>query len=226
MDAPQHASRFCAIPTTILEQILQETALVNPLGPPADIVPLLQTCRYLHHVLSLNNNRHLYARIFRSMFDYRAASRRFGPRACYSSNLAVQLKKYCSTLRRIRHANLDSDTLNLDLWNAFFMMMENDGRNAAQLEWAGLKPFVDRLVRERLWHGREASHDWPAENTVNALALWLMWFTTDQGTSSLLPSRSFTPRVAPSPPWTHFCHLGPPLAPIAISPHHPSLFIL
>ncbi|THH31032.1 hypothetical protein EUX98_g3171 [Antrodiella citrinella] len=116
------------------------------------------------------------------MFDVRAAGRRFGPRACYSSNLAVQFKKYCTTLKHIRQANLDADSLTLDLWNAFFMMIENDGRNAAQLEWAGLRTFVDKLVRERLWHNRGASHGWPAENTVNALALWLMWFTTDQDT--------------------------------------------
>ncbi|TCD63351.1 hypothetical protein EIP91_005652, partial [Steccherinum ochraceum] len=179
---PRQPSILCAIPTTILESIALEAALLQPLGPPADLVPLLQTCRYIHHALALQHNRHLYAHIFRSMFDWRAASRRFGPRACYSSNLAVQLKKYCTTLRRLKHADPDSEHLNLDLWNAFLMMIENDGRNAAQLEWAGLTAFVDRLVRERLWRGREDFHGWPAENTTNALALWLMWFTTDQAT--------------------------------------------
>ncbi|KAH8094756.1 hypothetical protein BXZ70DRAFT_947440 [Cristinia sonorae] len=176
----QHSSILCSIPTTILELIALETALLDPLGPPADLIPLLQTCQYINHVLSFKRSRHLYALIFRNMFDYRAANRRFGPRACYSSNLAVQLKTYCRTLKHIRRADMDAESLDLDLWNAFFMMSENDGRNAIQLQWAGLKDFVDRLVRERLWHDRATSHNWPQESTKNALALWLMWFTTDQ----------------------------------------------
>ncbi len=73
-------------------------------------------------------------------------------------------------------------------------MMENDGRNAAQLmEWAGLKLFVDRFVRTRLLDG--ATNGWPRENIINSLAVWLLYATTDEGVFlpyTLLPSRLLT----------------------------------
>ncbi|KAI0095185.1 hypothetical protein BDY19DRAFT_902185 [Irpex rosettiformis] len=62
-------------------------------------------------------------------------------------------------------------------------MVENDGKNEAHLlEWADLKSFADRVVRERLWEGRERCNGWPEESNMNALALWLMWLTTDEDT--------------------------------------------
>lgn len=71
------------------------------------------------------------------------------------------------------------------LWAAFLMMVESDGKNEAQLlEWAGLKTFADRFVRERLWEGRDNYNGWPAESVTNSLALWLMWLTTDEGAFS------------------------------------------
>lgn len=62
---------------------------------------------------------------------------------------------------------------------AFIMMTENDGRNERQLAAAGLADYVERFVLERLWEGKDSTNQWPAESTINALALWLMWFTTD-----------------------------------------------
>ena len=59
---------------------------------------------------------------------------------------------------------------------------ENDGRNERQLAAAGLADYVEHFVLERLWEAREPTNQWPAETTINALALWLMWFTTDFGT--------------------------------------------
>jgi len=62
------------------------------------------------------------------------------------------------------------------------MMTENDGRNERQLAAAGLADYVEHFVLERLWEAKESTNQWPAETTINALALWLMWFTTDFGT--------------------------------------------
>lgn len=82
---------------------------------------------------------------------------------------------------------------------AFIMMTENDGRNECQLAAAGLADYVEHFVLERLWEGRESINQWPAESTINALALWLMWFTTDFGTFN--PSfANYFPHSSPPPP--------------------------
>lgn len=174
---------LCQLPFTILENIGLEVAVLDPLGPPSDLVPLLCTCKHIYSWLSFDDDRYLYARIFRAMFDTRAVVRRFGERCSRLSNVAQQLKVYCATLRRIRSGDItaDPETVKADMWTALLMMLENDGKNEAQLEWAGLKDFMDRFVRTKLLDNCEQTHGWPPESETNALALWLMWFTTDEG---------------------------------------------
>lgn len=175
---------LCHLPFTILEHIGLEVAVLDPLGPPTDLVALLCTCRHIYAWLSYDNNRYLYARIFRSMFDSRAVVRRFGSRCARVDIVAHQLKVYCSMLRRIRGGDTaaDSEVIKADFWTALLMLLENDGKNEAQLERADLKAFVDRFVRTRLYEGCNETAGWPPESELNALALWLMWFTTDEVT--------------------------------------------
>lgn len=174
-------SPLCRLPFDILENIGVEVTAVDPLGPPKDLVPLLLTCKAIHNALSFNRNPHLYARIFRCRFDVRASKRRFSDPAHFSSNLAQQLRVYSASLSRIRRGDPSYPMVGQDLWSAFFLMAENDGRNEAQLEWAGLRAFIARFVGETLWLGREIYHGWPAERSESALALWLMWATSDAG---------------------------------------------
>lgn len=117
------------------------------------------------------------------LFDLGAARRRFGPRGIHSSHLVDQLTLYCATLQDIRDGDIYSEDLAHTLWTAFFMMMENDGKNRAQLEWAGLDNFINRRVRIMLYEGRGEFRGWPAESEENALALWLMVMTIDEGMS-------------------------------------------
>ncbi|KAH9950972.1 hypothetical protein B0H21DRAFT_776357 [Amylocystis lapponica] len=173
------SSILCTVPVTILENIAFEVTVLDALGPPSDLVSLLLTCKYVYGCLSFDNCRALYARIFRCKFDHRAAFRRMGSRATYSSNLAKQLRVYSLALQRIRRSDIQSEYLVDDLWTAFIMCTENDGKNEAQLERAGLSSLLDNLVRTRLWEDREHSNGWPAESTLNALAIWLIWFTID-----------------------------------------------
>lgn len=68
------------------------------------------------------------------------------------------------------------------LWNIYFMLMENDGMNAAQLiHWANVRVFIDAFVRTRLHEGKDELNNWPLDNQVNALALWIMWHTSNDG---------------------------------------------
>ena len=166
----------------------------SPIGLPSDIIPFLRTCSHIHSQLSWTNNKDLYGRMFRIKFDVHAALRRFGPDALFSRNLAEQLQKYCLAMKRIRSGDITAPTVREDLWSAFFMCIENDGRNHAQLMWAGLPRFVDGVLRLSLRSERDTGIGWPKENWVNVLALFLMWATSDYGKSR----RSFKTLDRPS----------------------------
>ena len=166
------------IPYDLLVRVALEVAALDSLGPPSHLVPLLCTCRHIHTSLTASSD--LFARIFKAKFDISAARRRFGPLALISRNLALQLRTYCTLLQRIKHGDIHAPTLEHDLWNAYAMLLESDGKNAAQLrEYANLPAFIDRLVRARLWETKSET-GWPVENTVNNLAVWLLWMVADR----------------------------------------------
>ncbi|GJE97849.1 hypothetical protein PsYK624_140710 [Phanerochaete sordida] len=175
---------LCLLPHDVLQSIAVEVANTQSLGLLDNLVALLQTCQHIYVLLSPTHNNHLYGRIFRLKFDTGAAARHLGDRALYSPALASQLREYCAALKRIRSRDLAAppDVLERTLWAAFFLLAENDGRNHAQLQLAGLGAFVDAFVRTRLWDGHESNHGWPLDTTANALALYLMWYMTDSET--------------------------------------------
>ncbi|TFY66405.1 hypothetical protein EVG20_g4681 [Dentipellis fragilis] len=175
-----------AVPREILEQIVRETALDDPVGIPSDVLSILLSCKAINNALSFATNKDLYARIFKGMFDIDAARRRFGHRALHSRNLASQFRQQCLTLKRIRSQDIYSPHVLEDFWIAFIMVMENDGKNREQLDWAGLPSFVNAFIRARLWE--QTVNGWPVDSPVNTLALWLLWCTTD---SASLSSESF-----------------------------------
>ncbi|KAI0917918.1 hypothetical protein AcV5_002729 [Taiwanofungus camphoratus] len=177
---PVQSSVLCSIPAEVLENIALELTVLDAVGPPSDLIPLLLTCRHIHDTLRFDHCRQLYARIFRCKFDTRAAGRRMGVRATFTSNIAMQLKKLSVALKRIRSGDIYSEHLLDDMWTAVIMCLENDGKNQDQLDWAGLDRLVNDYVRTRLWEDRELYHSWPAESTLNALAIWLVWFRLDE----------------------------------------------
>ncbi|KAJ7682850.1 hypothetical protein B0H17DRAFT_1075117 [Mycena rosella] len=174
---PGTVSPLRAVPLEILEHIAYQLTCLAPLGPPAALVPLLLTCRTVNSQLS--GNAALYSRIFRFKFDSGAVKRRaFDPTP---NQYADQLVLYCTQLQRLREQVL-ADECDDILFGAYLMMLENDGRNAAQLEHAGLDSYLDLFIRTRLWDGREGSHGWPTDSVAGACALWLMWMTTTEET--------------------------------------------
>ncbi|KAI0066406.1 hypothetical protein BV25DRAFT_1971127 [Artomyces pyxidatus] len=166
------------VPREVLENIALETVLANPVGPPSDLVSLLCTCSHVHRLLSFPNSNDLLSRIYRGVFDIDAAHRRLGPIALRTQNIAGQLRANFISLQRIRAGDIDSPHLLEDLWVAFVLLTENDGKNRVQLDWARAGEFVDRFVHLRLW--KDAQNGWPLDTPVNALALWLMWGLTDR----------------------------------------------
>ena len=181
-----HPSPLFAIPQELLERIALHLALSNAAGPPVHLIALLTTCKYVRHVLSSTD---LYSKIFRGMFDVDAPRRRLGPRAHHSRFLVSQLKTYCTALRRIRQGDIFAPDAEDILRTAFILLMENDGKNRAQLEWANTYDFVNSFVRRRLW--QDLVNGWPRDTPLHSLALWVMWCMTDQSVSHCLLSDSF-----------------------------------
>jgi hypothetical protein len=183
MAAAQQNSILCRFPAEILENIGLEVIRFELLGPPKALISLLCTCKSVHNTLASNRCHNLYARIFEIKFDIGAIRRRFGSKSVRSTDLAIQLKKYCTNLQKIRRGDVYSPDICDILWTSFLMFTEDDGKNASQLAWAGLDTFVGQFVIAWLREDVVQHNDWPAESNVNALALWFMWFTTTRGQS-------------------------------------------
>lgn len=142
------------------------------------LLPLLLTCKHLYNTLGTRSNHHIFASHFASHYDLSSVSRRLGPQAANSHAYASQLLRYSYAISRIRSGDIHADDILDTFWTSFLMFMEDDGKNRASLEAAGLPDFVDRFVRERLYDGHR--NGWPADNAVNSLALWLLWLTTTE----------------------------------------------
>ncbi|KAF9011371.1 hypothetical protein BDQ17DRAFT_1346082 [Cyathus striatus] len=135
---------------------------------------LHQVNRAFHAALT---HPHLLARIFRLKFDSGAIARRaYTPHA---PDLAAQLVSWCHALRVIRTGDVFHEDAEDALLRAWMMMLENDGKNRSQLEWAGVEAFVEAWVVGRLYEDAGLNAGWPRDSPGNACAVWLVWlFTT------------------------------------------------
>jgi hypothetical protein len=203
--APRSKLETC--PREILEEIVIWLLRFSFLGPPADLPAFLRVSRSIWTLLARKNNSHLYARIFCLKFDVRAAVRRLGKECEHTAALSDELVKRCVGLKRlmqaINTAPQNDDLLKVDLWMAYLMFIESDGRNARQLiHYARVDTFALNFVAPggKLHKGTEENGGWIVDNEVNALAVWLFWFT-DKGTFHLLfplvSAHHFTPRSRP-----------------------------
>ncbi|KAF8954210.1 hypothetical protein BDZ97DRAFT_1928581 [Flammula alnicola] len=164
-----------SLPTELIHNIIYALVAHHPLGPPTAILPLLCTSKGLHAIASAPA---LLARIARLKFDVGAVTRRlFHP---YTDDLAEQLVHACRLLQALRRGDVNDIDADGHLFTALLLMLDNDGKNYAQLEWAGVHVYVDEFVQQKLWVGREANDGWPLDNQGNACALWLMWLTMDR----------------------------------------------
>lgn len=171
------SSLLCRIPPEALNDIV--VLAVDDVGPPKQLLTCLSICREITSRLDVDA---VSSRIFRCNFDTSAPERRFAEDAMYPRHLSAQLKAYCSTLRIVKSGDVFAPDLQSHLWNAFFMLTENDGKNARQLEWADVHQFVDRFIRRRLHEHKEENDGWPLETAVNSLALCVLYLCQRHGT--------------------------------------------
>jgi len=187
-------------------ELLQHTALLlcadQPLATPWPVRTLLLVARPLRAALDTNA---FWAALYDQRFDSRAIQRRcFNPNA---GDRADQLRLYYRLLKAIRIALARNDRPVLRvpgedgeedcstealLFSAYLMMLENDGKNYAQLAAAGLPLFLDRFLRDRLTDGQETNQGWPLDNGINGTALMLSWMFTTRGTHLFRCSMSLT----------------------------------
>jgi hypothetical protein len=185
-----------SLPREILEHISYLLVAQDPLGTPSSLVPLLQTSRSIYAALRIGGGTQLYAKICRLKFDCNPVERRAGWRPG-REELEGHLVQMCELLRWLRKAGarrdvdgggygvdteLDAD-VEAQFFVAFVAMMDDEGRNRAQLKHAGIEAVVERFVRRRLYDGLEQNGNWPQPSLGNGCALWLWWMFTTRGTS-------------------------------------------
>ncbi|THH07596.1 hypothetical protein EW145_g3269 [Phellinidium pouzarii] len=210
------------VPLELLEHIAFLAAIHPLLGPPSALHSLLVVNRSVHAALALDRNPLLYARICAAKFDLAAPARRLGFSALRAPILAAELVKRCRVLKRLRaldgarltspspyyddareHRSTNTsanesesiDTIDELLSTAYLMVLEDEGRNAAQLrsyahadKWLCVYWFDDvgasgamRSLQQDRWpvpglgavNGVYAAR---GAHVNHALAMWLLWF--------------------------------------------------
>ncbi|KAF8963146.1 hypothetical protein BDZ97DRAFT_1051779 [Flammula alnicola] len=147
------------------------------LGPPSEICSMLLISRSVYHQISYRRNTHLYARIFGFKFDLAAPTRRLSERWRTTACLASELIKRFQALRRIKSRQLHVE----DLWTAYLMMLESDGRNEAQLlNYAHLEEYLKSLIVYRT-NSQAQDLMWFKNPVVDSLVVWLLWVTSERG---------------------------------------------
>ena len=186
------------VPQEVVEHIAYFVATHSFLGPPSSLLPLLLVNRQINSCISVTTNHHLYAQIFNYKFDTAAPLARLETLASYA--FAEELKRRCVVLKRLRarvdsttHARrADEDNQKLSVYDVLFtsyiLMLENDGKNEAQLKEYGK---IEAWIREFWFDARGASlavysirtGNWPPSRPETALGMWLFWFLLDTGKS-------------------------------------------
>lgn len=173
------------VPTDILEEIALFSSLSPLVGPPSALRALLLVSRTLHDCLSRRYNPFIYSQLFLAKFDIDAPRRRLGQRVLDITALADECIHRFASLRRLKSNTYPrdggrDDIMRSDLWVAYLMFLENDGKNIRQLmDYAQIHHFAFDFARPngRLHDGAGMRGNWPMDSELNALGLWIFWFT-------------------------------------------------
>jgi hypothetical protein len=172
-------SPFERLAPEILQRIAYHLGTYTFHGPPCHLLPLLCTSSTIYRAVSLKSTTHLYADIFRFKFDDEAPARRLSDRWLTTKCLAHELVNRCLVLKRIRNRHPHSVA---DLWTAYLMMLESDGRNESQLiDWAGVVEYLYTVISDRTNVPPTSQWSWFEEREGTALTIWLLFMTMERG---------------------------------------------
>lgn len=183
---PGQRSPFERLTSEVLVRIAFFVGTSSLLGPPTDLLALVSTSRAVYDVLSFTSNKHLWAEIFTVKFDTEAAARRLSPRWATSQCRAEECKKRLATMKRIRRGTMDELHHLSDLWTAYLMLLESDGRNESQLiEWCDIRRFLYSAISYRASAPQGSLSLWFIDTEGTALVLCLLWMTASAGERNL-----------------------------------------
>ncbi|CAE6452440.1 unnamed protein product [Rhizoctonia solani] len=177
---------FNSLPPEVIQHIAVAACGLTLAGPPNELAMLLPVSRAVNAALCVEHNPGLYARIFSCKFDSRAPKRRYADagKPLTAQSFANELPRRWIALKRIRRVSsagrlivCSEDQERDDLWLAYLMCIESDGRNWKQLDWARINGYLRAVAGEELMPSPRPGY--MIESTTRALALWLMWFMTE-----------------------------------------------
>ena len=182
-----------SLPPELLQHVLFLLVAANPLADLAVLHPIRITSRALRAAAA---EPALHARIYRNKFDTAAVERRLFRLTpeCLKEQLECSLA-ILAAIRRGVPSHEDRQRQLTDglragetdiadtLFGALLLMLDNDGKNYAQLEAAGVHDYLRTYAFTHFWEGSQQNGGWPVEKAASACALWLMWLTIDRSTS-------------------------------------------
>ncbi|KIJ53582.1 hypothetical protein M422DRAFT_25426 [Sphaerobolus stellatus SS14] len=145
-------------------------------------------------------NEHIFQVLFESIFDSAAAVRRLGPSYQLTPNIyAATFKERCTLLNKIQarkliiNNNVDTGVLEAALWEVYFMLLDDDGKNMVQLERAGMQQFIKDLLLELVRVDRD-EYGWIKETPYLQLAAACFSIMSDRA-SVLMESEDESNRI-------------------------------
>lgn len=138
--------RLESIPVDVLSQIAFFTVSSTPFNGLGAVLQLLLCSRRIYNSLSLKSCPQLYARVFRTRFDLAAHLRR-SELSPTTTSLALEFRRRCMVLRRIRRCDVADHNLLPDLWTIYLMLLESDGMNESQLHTADIAQYTLVLLK-------------------------------------------------------------------------------
>ena len=184
---PAHLSPLESLPLNVLSCVAQFVAENSFLGPPVDLQALSLTSRTLHDAVAVSTNIHFWGELFEFKFDRAAIDRRLGERWTTSGCLAQEANKRYAAMSRIRRGIVVEEHHKSDLWTAYLMMLESDGKNERQLiRWANIRHYLYIVTVYRASVPRGHPCSWFFDTEGTSLVLWLLWMTASPGELSFL----------------------------------------
>ncbi|WVQ94536.1 hypothetical protein IAU59_001615 [Kwoniella sp. CBS 9459] len=203
---PGSSARLASLPRELLAHIAYDVVVdeSGDVGHPSALLPLFLTSKSIYDAVCFDNNPQLYHSLFCATFDTAALNRRYlwmksnlakapGGAKKKTFDLFADPRSWAFDYRtrwemssRLRQVGkvvtidvpgvCDRDAFVADLWNIWFLLTENDGKNIAwinrnfNLRACLTAYYRDNLLKESLVPG------YPRETGDKALAAWCSLF--------------------------------------------------
>ena len=85
-------------------------------------------------------------------------------------------------MKRIRQGVVAGQHHLSDLWTAYLMFLESDGKNESQLlEWSDIRRYLYHVIFFKANAPQGSAFSWFSDTEGTALTVWLLWMTASAG---------------------------------------------